>query len=421
MLFARTPCRELYVRDVTSLPPDVKIFCGSNFRGSDNYLINLFSGGKKVNSAKLKAYGKSLVMRSPGAARSGRVEIENVDALPEDNVFYFSFPLRTETEVLCYDGRPSLVSENSGAYFLLKIFDQFRGYRLKVVSEKDEFFSLLSEHKIVCISGMDDITDSRADRLRRWLSSGGILFFFPSTRTKISFLNEKLSDITPAYVYGMKNVEIRNVRLDRADWMDKSLESRNFAGLRVRKIFSVLPLEGAKTYLASRDYVLCLQKNYGRGVVFLFSVSADMEFSNLALQPGFPVLLLNAMNYFLWERKEMKLNYFVGDKLDFPQDSRIFSLSGGKMSASPLPPGLFIAKYQGGEKRFAVNLRRGTENALDTLDKQEIRKIFSGCLVFSPKNPDEVKLILSGRPLKNFFFIAFFVFILAELILSFSA
>ncbi|MFH1956862.1 MAG: BatA domain-containing protein [bacterium] len=404
-----------------------------------DYSVYLYSEGKKINQSSVPAGAAKALLMTQGKL-SGRILLSNEDILPCDNVFYFSLPRRNTLQVPCLNGSPSMNAVKNETYFLRKIFEQVPFLDLNVVTDKEVFFDNYGNSKAGIICNVDAITEKQGGILRRQVLNGGILIVFLGEKTDVDVLNSVMPDILPAYIYPVKEEKLLGMEYISAPWLKKDLSSLHFTEFRAEKYFPVLPCEGASVIMKSGGNPVCVAKAFGEGGVILFSVSSDMDFSNLPVQTGFPAFILASMNYFIWEKNEFRRNYFIGDRVEDP-DPRAKLFSGSKeISLSKeirdnqilfvSPPldetGLYSVKTgRGGggtgpdEKIISVNLRRGSENDLTGMSERAIGKIFPGADVFNIKNPArDIPLILSGKPLRNFLLLACLLLFLAECAIS---
>lgn len=432
--------RNFFIKDFSPQAKAVSVRLGAIPKTADNYSVYLYSGGKKINQVSVPSgSGKALLMTQK--LPRGRILLANEDTLPEDNVFYFSLLSRETLQIPCLNGSPSMDVFKDEMYFLRKIFEQIPFLDINITTRKEKFFENLKHSKAGIISNIDSVTKDEASVLRRQVRAGGILIVFLGERTDVDSLNSAMPDLLPAYIYPMKEEELRGLEYIGAPWLEKDLSSLHFAEFSAEKYFPIRPREDSSVILKFRDEAVCVAKTFGDGAVILFSVSSDMDFSNLPVQPGFPVLILKMLNYFIWEKNEFRQNYFIGDRVAIPSPRAKLFFGDTELPLSkeirdneilfvsaPLSETGFYTVLSGhggdgsanlGEKIISVNLRRGSENNLTGMSERSIKKIFQGSDVFKIENPGyDIPLILSGKPLQNFLLLFFLLLLLAECVIS---
>ncbi|MCD6311670.1 MAG: hypothetical protein J7M11_04345, partial [Elusimicrobia bacterium] len=241
-----------------------------------------------------------------------------------------------------------------------------------------------------------------------------------------------LSDFLPARMYPLKEgAPSGGVSLE-IPWSKDYFSAEHYKKLSVLKFFPVRCREDALSLITLGDETLASAVRFGEGAVILFSVSADMKFSNLPVVAGFPPFLLRSLEYFVYERKEFRKNYFVGEKIELPGSVRALSLKGAgieikdmpdgsKISAAALEPGLYDTEGTDGVCRIAVNLVRGGENDLSVMTGGEIKKLFPGAEVFNIKNPEkEIAHILRGKNMSDAALFIFLALLCAEIFLAYK-
>jgi len=401
-----------------------------------DYSVYLYSEGKKINQSSVPPGSAQALLMTQGKL-SGRILLSNEDIQPCDNVFYFSLPERIKQPVPCLNGSPSMNALRNETYFLRKIFEQVPLLDVDIVTDKEVFFSNYGNSKAGIICNVDGFTEKQGGILRRQILNGGILIMFLGEKTDAEVMNAVIPDILPAYIYPVKNETLRGLECISTPWLREDLSSSYFTEFRAEKYFPLRPREGASVIMKSGGAPVCVAKAFGAGGVILFSVSSDMDFSNLPVQAGFPAFILQALNYFIWEKNEFRRNYFIGDKVEVMDPSaKLFSGSRGISLSKEIrdseiifisPPftetGLYSVKTARSsgqdEKIISVNLRRGAENNLTGMSEQSIRKMFPGADVFNITNPSrDIPLILSGKPLRNFLLLACLLLLLAECLIS---
>jgi len=399
-------------------------------QGNKNFAIEAYSGPRKINQATVE--DEETFLYGVKNVKKGKLELSPTDALKEDNIFYFSLPERAPFKIFCFNGDYSLNPVKNETYFLRKIFDQFSLYELEEETQEKKFFENLGKYKVCILANPRRLSQEYAKILRNWILRGGIAFIFPGERTEVNSMNNFCPDFLPAYLYPLKEKNLEGMGLPSSFWLGGEVKEEFFEKFKADKIFPLLKKEKALSILRSKNEDVLLFQKFGEGFVFLFAVPSDLDFSNLPILSGFPVFLLKTLDYFLWERNELKRNYFIGDVAKFKDlSSKLFfkgkaiPLLRGEEKGKPIlksPPfaeiGFYSVKAKDGEKVLAVNLKRGPENNLERLSDSEVKRIFEA-EVFKIKNPaEELPTILSGKPVSKYIIILILLFLIAEVILA---
>ncbi|MBA3065781.1 hypothetical protein FP828_04760 [bacterium] len=395
------------------------------------YSLSVWSGSRKVNSTASASFAQSCAITVPAEYSSGRIEIDNADALMEDNVFFYSRKARPKTVVPVLRAESFALSKDGG-YFIRKIIERSSFFSSEIISDTGEFRKKLKEARAAVITNFAGFSPALAKDLREWIAQGGLLILFPGDKTVPEEMNLALSDFLPGRVYPVKEVSSTEAVSLEIPWSNNAFTAEHYSKLSVLKFFPVRCREDALELIKAGDETLSSAVRFGDGAVILFSVSADMEFSNLPVVAGFPPFLLRSLEYFVYERKELRKNYFVGEKIELPGSARALTLSGtpiklqntpdgGKLSEPALVPGLYEATGPGGSESIAVNLIRNGENDLSVMSTGEIKKIFPGAEFFNIKNPEkEIAQILRGKNLSDTSLFIFMALLCAEIFLAYK-
>ncbi len=436
--------KNFYIRSCGIYDKHFVVFPACAPPGKTDYAIAVWSGSRKVNSAAVSA--QSCAITVPPEYSSGRIEIDNADVLSEDNVFFYSRQERSKTVVPVLRRYGGVLSKDGG-YFIRKIIERSSFFSAEIISDPVAFREKLKSARAAVITDAAGISPQLAGDLRKWVARGGLLILFPGDKTVPEEMNRDLSDFLPGRMYPLKEVksiiasarrgasamadEALSVSLE-IPWSKDAFRAEHYDTLRVLKFFPVRCREDALELIKSGGETLSSAVRFGEGAVILFSVSADMEFSNLPVVAGFPPFFLRSLEYFVYERKEFRKNYFVGERIELPAVVRTLTFSGAEIELKDRPdgskisvpvgePGLYEASGPTGVDRIAVNLIRNGENDLSVMGHGEIKKLFPGAEVFNIKNPEkEIAQILCGKNLSNTALFIFMALLCAEIFLAYK-
>ncbi|MEA2082193.1 MAG: BatA domain-containing protein, partial [Elusimicrobiota bacterium] len=418
--------KNFYVKSCKIFDKHLAVFPACLPGGKEDYAVSVLCGSRRVNTVTVSAQSGSIAV--PREYLSGRIEIDNADVLPEDNVFFYSRQNRRKTVVPVLHGGTGLFSKD-GAYFIRKIIERSPFFSAGVTSDLFRFRKKLKTAAAAVMTNPSGIYPELSGEIREWVARGGLLILFPGGKTVPEEMNREFSGFLPGRLYPVKGGGLTGVSLD-IPWAKDDFTAEHYEKLDVLKFFPVRCREDALELIKAGGETVASAVRFGDGAVILFSVSADMEFSNLPVVSGFPPFLLRSLEYFVYERKEFRRNYFVGEKIHLPADVNSLMLAGAeieiknaddgsKISAPVDEPGLYDAAGASGVERIAVNLVRNGENNLSAMTERGIKKLFPGAEVFNINNPEkEIAHILRGKNMSAAVLFIFMALLCAEIFIA---
>ena len=410
----------IYDRHITVFPMLLPV-------GRAEYSISAKSGAERINA--IAASGQSAAITVPEEYSSGRIEIDNADALPEDNVFFYSRPDREKTPLPVLRGGGGML-DRDGTYYIRKIVEQSSLFSAEVLSEPFVFGEKLTSARAAVISNPASVSSSLAAQLRGWVAKGGLLIMFPGGDTIVDDMNRDISDLLPGRMYPVKEQSLAGGAVLEIPWAGDEFSGEHYAKLSVSKFFPLRAREDALELIKSGGETLAAAVRFGDGAVILFALPADMSFSNLPVVAGFPPFFLKSLEYFVYERKEFRRNYSVGDRVSLPAGASL-SFEGREIEIRPGPdaallsapleePGLYEVSGSA-DGKIAVNLVRGAENDLSVMSPSEIKRIFPGSALFKIRNPEaEVAHILRGKNMSAAALLLFIMLLCTETALAYK-
>ncbi len=271
--------------------------------------VSLYFDGERVDSASVnfhEAARADCVFDLPtlkAGAHSGYVQLDP-DVIPADTRFYF--PLRTEDQapVLVVEGQPAARPDKAPSHFIslaLKPAEAESGYRspfLPKVIEADALSDLLLQpFEAVFLADVPSLSDPVRQRLDEYVQAGGLLVIFPGEHTVPA---EWTADKFP----GIPLQAFRDFPADKrakVAWasqqnpLTQTLPLEGLNRLLISRLFPIEPPAGSIEKLAAQVLMstdsgqpFLVVQQVGKGRVFLFAVSAQLDFSNLPLVPFFP-------------------------------------------------------------------------------------------------------------------------------------
>ncbi len=368
-----------------------------------NTIVSIFAGGTRVAQKGATIAGMSsadvslsVVPKSSGFLE-GMVSLEN-DDLEFDNTRYFVVPIPTELRVLLVGPRADLrylrtALETRGASdtSLLRITE--------TVAERLSS-NQISAADVIVLSNVREFSPTQVDRLRMFVSQGGGMMFFPGPSTTQQSFNSILATSlrlpSLVAVEGLSQVQSQSfLEFDQTDLRhpiftgmfeeEIGSQDRNERGRTVKRIESA-KVKAFARYLANAQSLpvitlsngapFLLDQRVGEGRVLLFSVAANLEWSDFPLKGLFVPLMHRTLSYLARDQSQ-RASLLVGNDVVVKnirspasaftvQDPRKneFSVQAtirGAERTIRLPetslPGIYIVK-SGNEviRKFAVNI-----------------------------------------------------------------
>jgi len=286
--------------------------------------LSFFLEGEKLDSEAITlAPGANVTATFGSEPRksgllAGYVELEP-DALDADNRRYFCLDVRRKIAVLLVNGRPSAVPYLDEVFYLQLALLAGRGQAASPIEVEvigpDEFLrKSLSPYHCVILANVPRMTDQWAERLREHTMGGGGLIIFCGSQIDaasynaalggepddaVSLLPGRLDRPRSAKAEGLNAFRVERFNPDHPALRDV-ISGGTLRPMRIERFFAVEMEEGQKgvSKLLELDAgPLLLENKVGNGVVFLFTSSADISWSNLPVRPFF-LPLLHQMVYY---------------------------------------------------------------------------------------------------------------------------
>lgn len=261
-------------------------------------LVRLFLDRAKVDqkSLELKAgeEGKVSFELSLDQARwmEGEVTISG-DRLAPDDTFYFPLPVREKVKVLIVDGDPRRSLRQSESYYLVNALLPGGGpespFLPRVITEGE-----LAEVDLTSYEALFLLNAVRlpAARLAPFLEAGRFVFIFLGDRVLPEEYNR--FPLLPWRVGERKEIEERRPgRITRVDDRRPALKPFREGGpgdsLRSASFRRYFKIEGPAKALLGLDNgdPLLVEAEAGKGRIFLFASSADLEWNDLPLKAAY--------------------------------------------------------------------------------------------------------------------------------------
>ncbi|MCD4656757.1 MAG: hypothetical protein K8S87_04355 [Planctomycetes bacterium] len=230
-----------------------------------------------------------------------------------DNRRYFAIEIRDKLPVLVVNGEPSSISFDNEVFYLLAALqpgDVDSYYEPVEILPVDLNFNNLADYHAIflCNAELQNLENSDSDytNLQSYVDEGGILIIFPGDRIDAKSYNEFFkrnvpeTSILPADFIAINNqysqddsITLKRIPTNKnlfrnLDVLDASIITfSNYWKLDVLE----QDVETEKIAEFSNNDVFLASRTTGIGKVYLFSVPADREWSNLPPRKLFPILI----------------------------------------------------------------------------------------------------------------------------------
>ncbi|MBP1713048.1 MAG: hypothetical protein H6Q42_1251 [Deltaproteobacteria bacterium] len=263
--------------------------------------VSLFVGGVKQDqkSLELKAGEEGKISFDAFFEKSGWVDGEvrlGGDFLPLDDSFYFGLKVKEKIRVLIVDGDPKRALKASESYYLLNALTPGRGeespFLPRVVTEKEwdgmdprpfDALFLLNAGK------------PQGSRIASFLESGKPVFIFAGDQVIPGEYNR-----IPLFPWLLREIQgrggLKPQRIGQIEFSHEALKDFSLAGgesLRSALFRRYLRLEGsAKNLLVLENGDPLLSRaEVGKGKIYFFASSADLDWTDLPLKGGYLPLI----------------------------------------------------------------------------------------------------------------------------------
>ncbi len=255
------------------------------------------------------------------------------DPLATDNVRYAVAHVPEQVRVLAADGAPSSEPFKSETDYLATALSPRRGgpaaasLAVRVVPWLDLHRERLSDYHVVILTNLPDVRADQAAALHAYVEQGGGLIVFLGPNTIPRLLNERMGlgekSLLPLRLTALASPkDPEGVPLEFA--MPGHPVAAAIAGLppellnaaRFTQYVKGELLGGGRTILklATTNDPLLAEKSLGRGRVLLFASSASRAWTNLPVNPIYPILLHQAVTYL--SRQEHERSFAVGEPIN---------------------------------------------------------------------------------------------------------
>ncbi len=256
-----------------------------------------------------------VVFDQPGY-RAGSIKLGS-DALPVDDTFYFTVPVRKTLRALVIDGDPRSTLVASETFYLANALSPERAGRAgpiqaRVVPVEEAEGLRLGDFDVILLANVRSLSSSFRARLLEFANRGGGLWWFLGHHVDPGAYNRDLFD-APTRLLPVR----LGPPLDREDVHPVTLRIQDGAhpvlqpfagqgeaalvGVRVRRLFTTetasIPATTRALLTLPDGRPLLLEGTIGRGRVLLFTSTADVDWNELPVTTGYLPLIHMGVAY----------------------------------------------------------------------------------------------------------------------------
>jgi len=367
--------------------PRVTATLAAHGGGDVSTSVSVFLDGKRVDARTvgLKGPGRADVAFQLPAIGAGvhtaAVQV-GADMLPADD--HYDLILRTDERipVLLVDAAPSDVPF-AGASAFLALAIRPSGSELagrsvldpRTISPANLVSIALDNVPAVFLTGVRALPPAAAERLEHYVKAGGLLVIFPCEGFSPSAWNE----LTFTGVTFRGLIQAEKEEPIRVDWASpahpatKHLAAEGVARVKIERMFKLKPVAAGNVLAATdRGDPFLVRAHVGKGKVCVFAVSAQVDFSDLPLNPAFlPLVHRLVRNHVVETRTPPAGEVFAELRFRVPPGAeRVLTPGGLSLPFNRLPADPSRAVFDRTEKAgvyklvFAGNPTAGEEASL---------------------------------------------------------
>ena len=298
----------------------------------------------------------------------------------------------------------------------------------------------LERFAAILLAGVERLEQAAADKLAAYAKAGGLLVVFPPARgtpdawQKARLLRARVGEVASAP--GEKKLKLRQVAPNVP--LVATLPAEGLDSILIAKLRALQPAPASETLIYTEDgRPFVLRESLGRGRVYLFAVTPQLDFSNFPLTPPFLLLLHRILGSHVAEFVE-PLSHAAGTPVRLRgggQQSALITPDGRRLRprerAGELvveetdAAGVYYAQTPGGRTpAFAVNVP-AEESELERVSPERVRDLLPDVAVdFTEGSSGGMELApLAGSERATLSFplaIAAFAFLVGEVALALS-
>ncbi|MEW6556704.1 MAG: VWA domain-containing protein [Elusimicrobiota bacterium] len=347
------------------------------------------------------------------------VEIEN-DKLLADNKHFFAFNFRQKPKILLVDGNPQFSDFKGETYFLKTALSNYA--TVKIINYSQFENELLDDYSALFLCNVSNFDKTTAMKLNHFISKNGCLVFFLGDKVSIDNYNTSIRFLLPG--------EISKI-LNGGNLSDYGLTANSeeiIKNTNIIRRFLLIPEKDSEVVFKFADDTPLLIKNNQN--VFVFAVSANLNFSDIPVKPSFPIIIKRIMDY-LVQSDTVIQSKKVGEKFERKNILLVTEIitPDSQIVKSPTDfvfdqPGVYEIKYKNRKTEFCnVNLdTHSGESDLTKINTAELKKIldklYVGIVLADRHLEKNVKKLLYGNEITKYFLSVLLILVILETVIA---
>ena len=360
---------------VVGVPGRMEVTLSNLSDQSQSTLVELYLSGVKVDQKSIdleagedERASFELFLDRPGWV-NGEVRLSG-DRLSVDDVFYFPLKVREKMKVLIVDGDPRTSLRSSESYYVVNALHpgglERSPFLTSVITEEGPANVDLKSYEALLIL---NVSRPQVSRLSSFLESSKPVFIFLGDRV----VPEEYNSI-PLFPWRIQEVVDRPEKITQVDESHDSLkafsgaEGGSLRNASIRRYFKIGGSRRNLLTLENRDPLL-VEADLGKGKLFLFSSTADLDWNDLPLKAAYLPLVQGLLKEAAGLAKSslpagIRFGEAFEEKVPFHQ---LMGPQGG--------PGIYQFALPSGEARRSINVPP-EESDLRKISDTEMKKRF---------------------------------------------
>lgn len=221
----------------------------------------------------------------------GRIEIDDYP-VTFDNIFYFSYNLSDSIHTL-------IVSDKNENMYINKVFKDKDQVEIEYRNGSNINSVELSNYDIVIIDELKNLSENFSDKLINYISNGGKFIIFPGINLNIKQYNKLFNRLHTDLISGTDTSTVNAGKLNYQSSLFKNVFKKeekkpDLPTVKKRIKFNGQSLTEEEIILQSENNdKLISSSRFGKGIVYIFSFSANPTYSNMVYHPLWIPLIYN--------------------------------------------------------------------------------------------------------------------------------
>ena len=225
-----------------------------------------------------------------------------------DDNYFIAFNVASQINVLT-------VNENNSGNYLEALFNNDGFFRYVPVNVNQVDYSSLKNFNLIVLNDVKIVSSGLTQQLNKFIEDGGTLLIFPSDQADLNSYQKMLSNMEAGFY---SRPDTQSTRVDRInleseifrDVFEKVPENMDMPLVKKHYTLNRSSRTSEETLLRLQNGNLLLSRyNYGRGTVYLSTVSLSTDFGNF---PRHAIFVPTLYKIALLSSRNQKLAYTIG-------------------------------------------------------------------------------------------------------------